>query len=346
MIKSIQHLRGYASLAVVVFHLYPVFILGEDNPIGFGAAGVDVFFVISGFIMWHVAQAKEPAPEDFLAHRFVRVAPPYWIITLVLAAAAALKPNLFPLDHPTVGHVAASMAFIPHGEGAEGRPLVSQGWTLNFEIYFYLFFAAMLALKSRIRLPAITIAFVALAGVGFVIRPTTPILGLVFSPLLLEFLAGIYIAIAFQRRILMPWIVALVVIVVSVLVLCLRLDLLGHRAIFWGIPSALIVWSMVSMEAAKPFKLNLWNRFLNQLGNASYAIYLVHFLAGSAFQIVGAALGFNVHGWLQYFVGIAIAMVAGFAFHFAIEEPVRKSLTSRIRHSSREIPRPPLRPAA
>jgi len=310
-------LRGYASLGVAFFHLFPMYILGVDNPIGPLAAGVDVFFVISGFIMWHISRERDASPQEFLLSRLIRIAPPYWVATLILAACATLKPNLFPLDHPTVGHVLASIGFIPHGEGIEDRPLLTQGWTLNFEMFFYVVFAGTLLLKRKLRLAAISLAFGLLVLIGLFISKKNPATGVYFSPLLLEFLAGIYIAVAVERRILVPKLLAYAAIPISVVFIFLSVGELGHRAIYWGLPAALIVWSMVSLEVRDPFPDV---PVLMLFGAASYSIYVTHFLAGSFYQIIAAVAGLPVHGPVAYMLGLTTVIAAGIAFHLLIEK--------------------------
>ena len=125
-IHSIQWLRAAAALAVLAFHLS----LHLEQTWALGAAGVDVFFVVSGFIMWTVT-AREQSPAAFMMNRIVRIAPLYWTATSVMVFGALA--GLFPSVVLTAGHVAGSLLFVPHVSPSNGQvwPLLVQGWTLN-----------------------------------------------------------------------------------------------------------------------------------------------------------------------------------------------------------------------
>src|ERR1700733_9294479 len=150
--QSIQALRGIAAVMVMIFHAGLRFDQSEMT-FRIGNAGVDIFFIISGFVMWTVAARRPSDPLVFLRRRFVRLVPLYWLWTVAVIAAWALIPSAFPRMHPTVGHVALSLAFLPHLSPDSGRitPVLGQGWTLNFEVFFYVLFAAGLMLPSRTR---------------------------------------------------------------------------------------------------------------------------------------------------------------------------------------------------
>jgi exopolysaccharide production protein ExoZ len=111
--QSIQALRGIAAVMVTIFHAGLRFDQSETT-FRVGNAGVDIFFIISGFVMWTVAARRPGGPFAFLRRRFVRLVPLYWFWTAALIAAWAVLPSAFPRMHPTVGHVALSLAFLPH----------------------------------------------------------------------------------------------------------------------------------------------------------------------------------------------------------------------------------------
>src|SRR3954467_905713 len=149
-LHNIQAARFVAALGVVVHHSSDIFFYGgaRDVPPLFGIhwdGGVDIFFVISGFIMAYLTDGRfgeAGAARSFLARRLIRIAPPYWIFTtLVIAAAIALPGHV---HNATLGapQVIASYCFLPwpRGDGLL-NPLLSQGWTLNYEAFFYAAFA-------------------------------------------------------------------------------------------------------------------------------------------------------------------------------------------------------------
>src|SRR5207248_11683851 len=95
---TIQFLRAVSAVAVVVGHIDEIYQLEWR----LGVADVDLFFVISGFIMWLVMRKSEATPTKFVKKRLLRIVPVYWLVTLFLALSASFLPNLFPLDHPVL----------------------------------------------------------------------------------------------------------------------------------------------------------------------------------------------------------------------------------------------------
>src|SRR5690606_7660569 len=126
---GIQYLRAVAALGVVVFHAAE----RTGTHFAIGAAGVDVFFVVSGFIMWVIANDRSPSPSAFLRGRIERIVPLYWAATSVMVAGGLA--GLFPNLRVTAWHVFASLAFIPSRSPSNGEvwPVLVQGWTLNYE---------------------------------------------------------------------------------------------------------------------------------------------------------------------------------------------------------------------
>lgn len=144
-IRSIQYLRAAAALMIVFYHLgLPLSRAGHDGPWPEGLArGVDLFFVISGFIMVVATQDSRVGPRLFLLRRFLRIAPLYFSMTAVLLLVAVINPALvqsFRFEWP---HVLASFAFWPMTNPATGEttPVLIPGWTLQYEMFFCLLFA-------------------------------------------------------------------------------------------------------------------------------------------------------------------------------------------------------------
>jgi exopolysaccharide production protein ExoZ len=132
--RSIQYLRAFAALSVLLFHITQ----RGSHGVTVGAAGVDVFFVISGFIMATITNARVITPFEFLRDRLVRIAPAYWIVTLFLVLLAAAVPLSFPTFTAPAYHLLFSLAFIPHTDPLGGSfPVLVPSWTLNYEMFFY-----------------------------------------------------------------------------------------------------------------------------------------------------------------------------------------------------------------
>jgi exopolysaccharide production protein ExoZ len=318
---SIQHLRAVAALAVALFHAC------QWSRIDFatGQAGVDVFFVISGFVMWTVTCGRKVGPGTFLGRRFVRVAPLYWLITLALAAAVLLVPGRFTDLAVTPRHLLLSLAFVQHyGPSGLPFPLLTPGWTLNYEAVFYLVFAVLLVLPEPRRLFALTVALMLLAFAGFAWPPAYVML---LNPMFLEFLAGVWLARMAQLELLpdrsVGWLLLGGGVGLFTLIQLINIDWDLWRPMVWGVPSAMLVAGAVSIEADGGWKAIPG---LKLLGDASYSIYLVHTLAIGA---LAAAIG----AWnppLFIPLAMAAAVIAGLACWALIERPLIRALRERL----------------
>ncbi len=318
---SIQHLRGFAALSVALFHAC------QWSQINFatGQAGVDVFFVISGFVMWTATCGAPIRPLDFLRRRLVRVAPLYWVITLALAAGVLLFPARFPDLALTPGHVLLSMAFVQHMNPAgQPFPLLAPGWTLNYEAVFYLAFGALLWLPTARRMFALTAALMVLALAGFAWPPAYQML---LNPLFLEFLAGVWLGRMAQLQLLpdrsFGWLLLGAGMTLFAVIQMINMDWDLWRPMVWGAPAALLVAGAVSIEADGGWKAIPGMKIL---GDASYSIYLVHTLT------VGA-LAMTIGAWNPpVFIPLAmiVAVGSGLACWAFLERPMLVLLRRRL----------------
>ena len=135
MIIGIQFLRFLAASLVVLTHT-----LGEyDDLRSFGGFGVDVFFVISGFVIYLITDSGH---KNFFVKRLIRIVPIYWLFTIGISIIALLEPQLLRSASFDVTQIIASLFFIPYWtENAGFAPILTLGWTLNFEMLFYLYIA-------------------------------------------------------------------------------------------------------------------------------------------------------------------------------------------------------------
>jgi len=272
--QSVQALRGIAAIMVTIFHAGLRFDHTEAT-FRVGNAGVDIFFIISGFVMWTVVAKNPIDPITFLRRRFVRLVPLYWFWTLVLLAAWAVMPSAFPRLHPTIGHVLLSLGFIPHLSPDVGQvmPVMGQGWTLNFEIFFYLLVALILTLPARLRFVAIATALLLLPFA----RPVTDLpAAALLSPLLVEFLGGIVLARLVSGGLRLGALRSLGCLAAGAVLLTLAHPATGDdlgRLLQYGTPALLIVAGAVGLERAGRLPVGKLPRLL---GDASYSIYLTH----------------------------------------------------------------------
>lgn len=256
---SIQYLRGLAAVAVVAYHTH-------WTHSDLGSAGVDVFFVISGFIMANVSR-RETTPTVFLRARALRVVPLYWMVTL-LTAAVTTRPL-------SAGHLLQSLAFWPHpGPEGFGWPVIIQGWTLCFEAIFYAVFAAALLVPRHV-LPMLTVFLLTLMAV-ITLQPDLRLAFGAYNPLLmLEFLSGVWLCQAWHRgwlRLTWP------ALPIGILAFAAQAALPtpdGWRWLVWGTPATLAVAGALSIEAKGALPSV---PALHRLGDASYALYLTQSL--------------------------------------------------------------------
>ena len=279
-ILLLQGLRAAAALAVVVLHTlhepYGAPAAAFLSRVPF-AAGVDVFFVISGFVMVHASGrlfGARGATGSFLGRRLARIVPLYWAATTVFLLIAAVLPRGLNSPAPDFAEVMASYAFIPWPR-ADGlvQPVYSLGWTLNYEMFFYLVFSLLLPL-SRVRAVAsVACVLTALVVIGQDYPPRQ--LGLVFwtGPMLLEFIAGMGLAMLVGRGVTLP---SAARIVLGLLGLAL-LSLVPPGVPFLPacLPGASVLVAAVVL-GREPGMHGGVVRWMVRLGDASYALYLLH----------------------------------------------------------------------
>jgi len=320
-VRSIQYLRGFAAFGVLLFHA------AERAGWGFGvgAAGVDVFFVISGFIMWVVTCRKAPSPAEFLVRRIQRIVPLYWGLTLGVAAVAVLIPAAFPALRPSAGHLLRSLLFVPYRDDTGAvAPLIVPGWTLNYEMFFYLLFAAGLMAPARLRPWAVSAALVGLVALRPLGDPQNPLWATYTNPLLLEFGAGVWLGKAWSAGRLpgraMAWTLIAAGLAGFTAVTLAGIDTEPVRILAWGLPALALVAGAVSLERAGPLP-HWWP--LRALGDASYSVYLIHGLAISAavrlLQMAGIDAGLPL-----FVASIATGIAAGLAAYQLVEKPMMK----------------------
>ena len=345
-LSNVQILRGIAAVMVLVYHVGNEltdrgFSVTVPDSLGLGSAGVDLFFVISGFIMVHstaAAFAKPGAPLMFLTRRLVRLAPLYWIVTTLAVLALASEASPAGVSAATLRWAAASAAFLfyPRGDGGD-FPLYAQGWTLNFEMVFYLGFACALPFRRAVALPWLSLGFLALAVLGWFVTLPWPLTRLTDSNIV-EFVLGVGLAEVHARGFRLSTPIALALAGLGALAFALTIGSvdawLPARGFVWGPPALAVVASaaLVRSHGDGPMR-----RGLEALGDASYALYLVHVgffgllaFALSRFTVVTAIP-------VPLYVGLCVvgAISAAFAVHRLVERPMTRGLNRSLGLSRR-----------
>ncbi|UCI16842.1 acyltransferase [Mesorhizobium sp. B2-1-8] len=316
-IHSIQYLRALAASAVVCFHVSEQF----GGPFSVGAAGVDIFFVISGFIMWVTTASRPADPAGFISRRITRIVPLYWIVTLLIASAMLIKPQFF-YDHLfSPLNLGRSLFFLPLRENGALHPIVLQGWTLSYEMMFYLVFALTLLLGERWRLSVLVGVLTIIVALHFVLPDGYP--RSFTSPIVLEFAAGVIVGRLWVQDVRLSFALALTLLVGGFLLLAVTpvADADMPRVLRWGIPAMLIVTGAVFAERARPFRPVA---LFNLLGEASYSIYLWHALVGVA--VTGITLRLGMLPALQPAVIVVLSLAFSAMLYLVVEKPLIRAL--------------------
>jgi peptidoglycan/LPS O-acetylase OafA/YrhL len=299
----------------------------------FGYAGVDLFFVLSGFIItWaHVDRLGHPrALLGYAARRLWRIYPAYWVCWLGATLPRLLRPGAAPSLNETVTCLflwpQAGGDLFPQASLQAANVPIPQSWTLVYELLFYLLFACFFLLPRRFFLPLLAGWFLATAcaasfGLGF-------LAALPLQPLVLEFLLGCFAALALHRQVRIP---AAACLVLGALWFAVGAWLHSagltpgpldprQRVLAFGVPAALLVLGSGARERAGCATLPRW---LRPLGDASYSIYLTHVVVLSTVCKLTAGPGPRLLPHLAW-LGLLItaALVAGWIFHLLIERPL------------------------
>ncbi|NTG51666.1 acyltransferase [Agrobacterium rhizogenes] len=286
---NLQVLRALAALSVVVAHaIHETENLATvttrqavDASAWYLGYGVDIFFVLSGFIMMHTAAAefgKNGASLRFFLRRCARVVPLYWLLTSIMLLGAAVAPSLLNVPVGDFSHVVASYLFIPDMRGVnEVRPVLALGWTLNYEMLFYVLFALALMMPIRLGIVWLSVLMAALTLVGAMIEPRNVQIAFWTNPIILEFLFGVYVALIFRSGLRIGTGIALALMAVGLIGFARFStpwdDAALPQFLRRGVPAAVFVLAAAIGPALPVKRIVLWGV---ALGDASYSLYLAH----------------------------------------------------------------------
>ncbi|WP_158601964.1 acyltransferase family protein [Pararobbsia silviterrae] len=335
-LHSIQYLRAVAALMVVMLHLGLQWQrLGYAGPWpGWLAGGVDIFFVISGLIMWITTADRPMTATDFYARRLIRIAPLYWLLTAATVAIMLVAPHAIQSSHFDVWHVVASFLFLPSINTVTGQiePVLIPGWTLNYEMLFYVVFGLSLRWRAPWRLASCAL----LLGAPIVWHAWTGqghgVWLFYTSDAMLEFVLGMMLGWMYLRGGL-RWgrLAGWGLIVCGVIALAYFGGLGYARLPSMGVPAFAIVAGALTLERARA--VPRW-RALHALGDASYSLYLSHPIVLSASEQLWrhgvvqngtlARLAFSVFA-------LTLTIAAAWICYRGLEQPLTRFLNRRLR---------------
>ena len=338
MLLNLNTLRAFAALCVVYYHITSD--AGLNLAVNVGTRGVDVFFVISGFIITFVG-AKNP--EQFFARRLIRIVPFYWAATIFVFCIALVFPHLFHNTRADVPQFLASLFFIPRETDYAGLfPTLILGWSLNYEMYFYALFAISLliwrSMAAVVCSVLITLILLAIDLSG----ATHPSVTFYARPIVFEFVFGV------AAYYLVTWITGYKASITKssaalwllALVMAGAIAALGigeyqkgwglPREISAGVPAFFLVASAILIE--RLYRVVIDNKIVFLVGESSYILYLVHpyVIYGILRTLVRHPENLGALSTAALILALlAIASIVAVAIHLLFERPVMDFLRRR-----------------
>jgi exopolysaccharide production protein ExoZ len=333
-LQNIQALRGIAVLSVVLYHLLTV----EEKYGGsqtilsslfqFGMFGVDLFFVISGFVMISITRGKFQCRQEvlrFFYHRVARIYPTYWVYTFLVLGVFLIKPSWVNSSQGNQVDILASFLLLP----SQTLPLIMVGWTLIHEMYFYLIFTLILMLVPEKKiLLAISLWAFTIIFMNLFLASNTPTINIITHPLTLEFIGGCYLAIIYYRKntkikVRTLLISAFLISLIALYAFQYYQSITGNiepqgwwRVLIFGIPAMLLVYCFTNAERSG----YIIHSSLVKVGDASYSIYLSHILTLNVIGRVWSIFSINERSILRtglvfYFSEITKVMISRGGFN-------------------------------
>lgn len=334
-INNVQYLRFLAAASVLFGHaaslLIPFTSTVWQVP---WTAGVDLFFVISGFIITWLTSGQfgnRGAPSRYLLRRIVRIVPPYWFFTTVMVVVVLLAPDHVRNTHVGAVQLLTSFLFIPWPRADGGLyPIVSQGWTLNFEAFFYVSFA--LALVSRRGFALLIGAFIALVAVHALVPIGWFVLRFHTSPIILEFAGGMILGKLHRRGVRLPPLAPALGAAAAVLMfLAVRQGGIAQslfdgwgfgRVLLFGLPAIALAAGFI---LTPDLRLGRAGEILRFGGDSSYTLYLSHPLCINAVVLFGRVVGWQ-SPWILLATACVCAILFAMLFYRFVEAPVTRRL--------------------
>jgi len=350
-IDAIQALRAIAVIIVVAYHLTVLFPNPHEArwavpaPLYFGYAGVDLFFVLSGFIITHVTRRDPFDPREFAAKRVVRILPLYWLVTTIILALWLIRPGMVDIRADSaLRYIVDSYLLLPTPE----RPLLGVGWTLEHEFQFYALIGILLTLgMRRFAVPALLILFAIGIALHVVIDPDSAQFWdwKLFSLYSFQFALGIIAYRINQRwRLRHAWVGIAAGVILFIATAWIATPLMNQerevtvvaagafglvRTIGYGVASFVLTLGVLALPAAQDMERTAVGRSVMLIGDASFSIYLFHNLVLQTIALVTRRMSVDA-AFAAAIAAMIIVILSGIALHRLLERPLLKYLEARI----------------
>lgn len=326
-VQSIQIMRGIAALLVVFLHISikgGQYGNGAMRGFSVGGSGVDLFFIISGYIMCYSTAGRSMSSFEFLAHRCKRILPLYWITTCLGLVIFLYNPRLVNTSGGETS-IWASFLLFPNGK----RFLNSNGWTLSYEFLYYLIFAIFIGRGTDKAIRWSSVILLALVAAGLVIHPANVYLVFSTNILYLEFVFGMACFYWLRQGVNVGYGISLCLLGALILIfeqVWRAPDQEIWRGFYWGVPMLFIFIGFLSMEPMLQKSGSFFKSVLLGIGDSSYSLYLMHpfVLSGSAMLL--KRLGMASNPWLFTLILLVSAVVIGHLVYLYIERPITRLL--------------------
>ena len=336
---TVQYLRGLGAIVVVLYHSLSQLQRYQPGLVWpeWGAVAVDAFFVISGFVMWHMTAAVPMSFGQYWRKRLCRSLPIYWTVTGLVVAVMLAAPELLSSTRFDAMHVLTSFFLIPslhpvlHGEFA---PVVVPGWTFEYEIAFYALLGFCLFVPLHRRALALCAPILLAALLPFFVKSSSIYFVFYTQPLIVQFASGVFLGWLLWKGVALPRRAGLAMMIGGVAIAPF-LPSPSHvvpeigayhfmliRTLEYIVPAFAIVGGAVFFEAARP--ITPW-KLPALTGDAAYSIYLIHPLvlpvASKAWHLAGLTAA---PAWNGVFLVIAMtaSVTAGIGCHLWVEMPL------------------------
>ncbi|WP_105538772.1 acyltransferase family protein [Cronobacter turicensis] len=325
MIRTLQALRFLAAFMVVMHHSVRSFYKSDLGQLDHlvrevFSMGVDIFFVISGFVIYFSFERNPRGVKRFVLDRICRIVPVYWLCIFTYLFFVLYYPKFTPYTGFSYDNLISSLFFIPAVNPGGGIfPILTVGWTLNFEMLFYAIFAVSIFLKGRDVAPLII--FMVLCVNSMAKMHYLP--WFYSNAIIYEFCLGVLIGYIHLHTDMFKthnWHWPALIASVSFIFMMTTSE--PNRIIAYGIPAAIIIGSLIALE--RHIKTPDW---LVTLGDSSYSLYLVHRIVITALTI---PFFFNGYSHMKgALVACILSVIVSVIMFKAFERPVTRMLKNK-----------------